>query len=270
MDGRPGAWELKPKYWRLRLFGLRGLPEPAPQHISVNRVRFVVLIPLLLSLSACSAKQTGTPGNLGALDSGPDYDPTVVSVPFLVDDQFIPSGCMGDCASNVVIDSDCPARAANDAQGECHHFIFTADTSVGALGWAGVLWQTTEKNWGSQPGRVIAPGATTMHFYAAGKAGGEALNIIVGGMVPGDAGKPCDVDSVCSSLVCRDGSCTAPYHDTLDIVKPVKLDSTFTDFEIPFGDNSYGGQVLSGFGWTAAMPKDATQIEFYVDDLRWE
>ncbi len=234
-------------------------------------MKLFVLVPWLLSLSACSAKQISSPeGNAGALGSGPDYDPNRVSVPFLVDDHFIPSGCMGDCASNVVIDGDCPGRGTNDAQGECHHFIFSADTAAGALGWAGVLWQTTEKNWGSQPGRAVERGASTMRFYAAGKAGGEALNILVGGMVPADAGKPCDDGTVCSSLVCQAGACTEPHHDTLNVLKSIQLSRDFSAFEVPFGDNSYGAEVLSGFGWTAQMPKTATQIEFYVDDLRWE
>ena len=40
--------------------------------------------------------------------------------------------------------------------------------------------------------------------------------------------------------------------------------------EIPFGKRGYGTEVMSGFGWTAKMPSDVDQIEFYVDDLRWE
>ena len=50
----------------------------------------------------------------------------------------------------------------------------------------------------------------------------------------------------------------------------IQLSDEFTEYELPFGDNSYGNEVLSGFGWTAQMPKNKTQIEFYVDDLRWE
>ena len=164
------------------------------------RVRFAVLIPLLLSLSACSARQSNAPaGADDAADAQPDYDVNRISVPFLVDDHFIPSGCMGDCANSVSIDSDCPTRGSPDAQGECHHFVFTAASGASALGWAGVLWQTTEKNWGSLPGRQVAPGATGLHFYAAGEAGGEKLDFLVGGMVPADAGKSCDSADACAS-----------------------------------------------------------------------
>jgi hypothetical protein len=233
-------------------------------------VRFIVLVPLLWSLSACSARQSNQALG-GAPDSGPNYDPSQISVPFLVDDHYIPSGCMGDCITNVVIDSDCPARSSDDAQGDCHHFVFTKNTRPDALGWAGVLWQTTEKNWGSEPGRTIMPGATEMHFFAAGKSGGEALNILVGGMDPTDTGSACDAGSGCSSGSCDpSGACTAAHHDTLNVLAPVKLTTAFVKFDVPFGSSSYGSEVLSGFGWTAEMPHGTDKIEFYVDDLRWE
>jgi len=224
---------------------------------------------LLLSLGACSARQSNQVAG-GAPDSGPNYDPSQISVPFLVDDHFIPSGCMGDCITNVVIDSDCPARSSDDAQGECHHFLFTKDTRPDALGWAGVLWQTSEKNWGSEAGRTILPGATGMHFYAEGKSGGEALSILVGGMVPTDTGSVCDAGSGCASGSCDTGACSAAHHDTLNVVKPIQLSTGFVKVDISFGSNSYGSEVLSGFGWTAQMPSGVDKLEFYVDDLRWE
>jgi hypothetical protein len=232
-------------------------------------VRFIVLVPLLLSLGACSARQSNQ-SSPGAPDSGPNYDPSQITVPFLVDDQFIPSGCMGDCITNVVIDNDCPTRSSDDAQGECHHFVFTRNTRADALGWAGVLWQTNEKNWGSQPGRAVLPGATGMHFSAAGKSGGEGLNILVGGMVPADTGEACDAGSFCASGSCEMDACTAAHHDTLNVLLPVKLTTAFKKVDVPFGSNSYGSEVLSGFGWTAQMPSGKETIEFYVDDLRWE
>jgi len=72
-------------------------------------VKLFVLVPLLPFAERMlgEANQLAD-GNAGALGSGPTTTPNRVSVPFLVDDHFIPSGCMGDCASNVVIDGDCP------------------------------------------------------------------------------------------------------------------------------------------------------------------
>ena len=232
-------------------------------------MRFIVLIPLLGAF-ACSAKQSSSPPSGGTPNYGPDYDPDQISVPFLVDDHYIPSGCMGDCVSNVTIDSDCPNRGSADAQGECHHFVFSPNTAVDAVGWAGVLWQTTEKNWGSLPGRSVLPGARSVQFYISGKAGGEALDILIGGMAPDDAGKSCSSGESCASGACERGGCTAPHHDTLNVVEPLVLTPGFVKVEIPFGTRDYGSEVLSGFGWTAKAPKDGASIEFYVDDLRWE
>ena len=237
-------------------------------------MRFKVLIPLLLSLSACSARQSDSPVIGDAPVYGPDYATDVISVPFLVDDHYIPSGCMGDCATSVTIDSNCPKRGSDDAQGECHHFVFTAvdpaQLDPKPNGWAGVLWQTSEKNWGSLPGRSIGPGATGLQFYAAGVAGGETLDILVGGLVPGDNGKACEGDADCSSGVCAKGACTQAHKDSLDLVEPLVLTPDFVKVEIPFGKRDYGAEVLSGFGWTAQMPANTSRIEFYVDDLRWE
>jgi hypothetical protein len=230
---------------------------------------------LILLASACSARET-TPSSVGAAAgasaaSGPDYDAALVTVPFLVDDEFIPSGCMGDCVATVTIDSNCPTRGASDAQGECHHFVYAADTAPGALGWAGVLWQTVEQNWGSQSGRAIEPGvATSMSFDAMATTDGVALTILVGGMNASDGGKACSADTDCASDKCVSGACSAPLHDTLNLSAPEVLSSNWQAYSIPFGTSSYGSQVLSGFGWTAVMPASSRTLEFYVDNLRWE
>lgn len=234
-------------------------------------MRFFLAIPWLLSLSACSARQSNDPPGFTQPDAQPDYDVNRISIPFLVDDHYIPSGCMGDCVTNVTIDNDCPVRGTVDAQGECHHFVFTsAAGNLGALGWAGVLWQTTEKNWGSLPGRQVDPGATQVQFYVSGKVGGEKLDIVIGGMTGGDAGKSCTSDDTCASGVCAAGACTMPHQDTLNVLTPIVLGSEFQKVEVPFGNHDYGSEVLSGFGWSAKMPASATSLEFYVDDVRWE
>ena len=235
-------------------------------------MRFKALIPFTLFLSACSARQSDSAVVGDAPVYGPDYSTERISLPFLVDDHYVPSGCMGDCATSVSIDSNCPKRGSDDAQGECHHFVFTAvdPAQLQPNGWAGVLWQTTEKNWGSLPGRSIAAGATGLHFYAAGAAGGEKLDILVGGLVPGDNGKACASDDDCSSAKCTDAACSQAHRDSLDLVSPLVLTTDFVKVEIPFGKRDYGSEVLSGFGWTAQMPAGTSRIEFYVDDLRWE
>lgn len=233
-------------------------------------MRSIVLLPLLLLAVACSAKQSiSTPENENP-DFEPDYDPRRVSVPFLVDDHYIPSGCMGDCPKTVSIDGNCPERGAPDAQGECHHFTFAANPEPTAAGWAGVLWQTSEKNWGSLPGREIEPGATRVCFYIAGAVGGEKLDILVGAMAPNDEGQECEADADCASGKCQDLLCTAPHRDTLNVNRSLELSQKFEPVVIDFGDRSYGKEVLSGFGWTTKAAADGSTIEFFVDDVRWE
>jgi hypothetical protein len=241
-------------------------------------VRSIVSISLILLLSACSARQSSAPADgsatgVTAPDAGPDA-PAVISVPFVVDDHFIPSGCMGDCASSVLNDEDCPDRyggdAAPDPQGQCHHFLYTADADAGALGWAGVLWQTVEQNWGSQPGREVAPGATQMHFYVRTSGQRQTLTFLVGALNAADGGKACAAASDCSSAECVNGACTTPHHDTLNATESPTITADWQPIFIPFDGKSYGPEVMSAFGWTFAMPAGQASIEFYVDDLRWE
>jgi hypothetical protein len=244
-------------------------------------VRSNVLISLIfVSLcAACSGREQAAPSLDAGTDSGPDYDPSVLTVPFAVDDHYIPSGCIGDCAASVTIDSNCPSRGVVDAQGECHHFVYSVNTAPDALGWAGLLWQTDEKNWGSEQHWHVAPGATHVHFWAKGVvtsstpgvATAPQITFVMGGINGDDTGKACDAGLSCASDACTNGACTAPYHDTLDLVKQETLGAdAYSLFEIPFENHSYGSLVLSGFGWTVTMPAGASTIEFYVDDLRWE
>jgi len=235
-------------------------------------VRSLVLIPLLLVLSACSARETGTPVSETAVtDAAAGSDGGITSVPFLVDDLFVPSGCMGDCTASVTIDEDCPQRGTIDAQGKCHHFVYSLNTAPGALGWAGVMWQTVDQNWGSQEGRPVAPGATLLHFYAKSAGSDVAITVLVGALNANDGGKACKNDSGCASLACVNGACAVPHHDTLNLPpQPAALSSDWKEFTVEFNGQTYGAEVMSGFGWTAAMPPKTTKIEFYVDDLRWE
>jgi hypothetical protein len=85
-----------------------------------------------------------------------------------------------------------------------------------------------------------------------------------------DGGKVCSVDTDCASDQCLSGACSAPLHDTLNLSAPEVFSSNWQAYSIPFGTNSYGSQVLSGFGWTAVMPASQRTLEFYVDNLRWE
>jgi len=207
-------------------------------------------------------------------DAATNYDPSLITVPFVVDDQYISSGCMGDCTTAVTqVDGDCPERAVEGAQGQCHHFVYSLSPGSLTKGWAGIMWQTNEQNWGSAPGRHVAPGATHLHFFARGAAGGEKLTFIVGGMDGKDAGTACgnDLPYICASGVCAQNACTEPHHDVLKkTLQDVVLTAGFTAIDIPFDGASYGNEVLSGFAWIATMPSGTQSVDFYLDDIRWE
>ena len=227
-------------------------------------MRSHVLIPLVFLALACSARGTRAP------DGGPSYDPALITVPFLVDDHFVPSGCIGDCSTSVALDEECQGgRAAADAQGRCHHFTYTA--SAGALGWAGVLWQTVEQNWGAEPGRDVAPGATAVHFYAKSSGPAQPLTILIGGVNAADGGKSCTSDDHCASRACEHSTCSEPHHDTLSLSQALPIPSgVWQPVTIPLSGMSYAPEVMSGFGWTAVMAPGQQTIEFCLDDLRWE
>ncbi|MEP7050251.1 MAG: hypothetical protein ABJB12_07865 [Pseudomonadota bacterium] len=233
-----------------------------------------ILIPFVLLVFACSRGEPSPAPEHSAQDFSPDYDPSVLSVPFAVDDHYVPSGCMGDCSTSVTIDNDCPERGARAAQGECHHFVYLADAAA-EQGWAGLLWQTDEHNWGSSNGRTVTPGARQVRFWARVAADGAAtgdspLTILVGAMDAADGGEPCSMDTECASARCVGGACKAPFHDTLNVTADESLGTEWQEFRIPFENKSYGGTVLSGFGWSLTMPVSARRIEFYLDDIRWE
>ena len=105
VDARALAWDAKAC---IRIVD----PDCSLRTPSRCRVRSNVLIPLIFLLgSGCSARAAAVPSEAGTPDTGPNYDPNLVTVPFLVDDHFIPSGCMGDCTTNVSLSSSvCPDR----------------------------------------------------------------------------------------------------------------------------------------------------------------
>ena len=106
----------------------------------------------------------------GGSSGGSEPDPQL-TFPITLDDHFFPSGFMGDGeVEGISADLSCPERA-EDATGECHHFVYTP----AELGWAGVWWQGPEGNWGEDIGVALPTGLTTLTFTAWGGRGGELI-----------------------------------------------------------------------------------------------
>jgi hypothetical protein len=183
--------------------------------------------------------------------AGGSSSDTPAPLPFVVDSLFIASGYMGDGAIVGAIAQDdnvtCTATRPPGATGHCHKFTYTPQpAALGGLGWGGVYWQYPVNNWGSTAGKRIAPGATRVTFYAAGAAGGESIDFLVGGI---------------SGMT---------YSDTLSHATTITLTNTMMPYIVDLTGLTYDA-VLGGFGWVIQAPVGSTSpITFTVDSITWD
>jgi hypothetical protein len=181
-----------------------------------------------------------------------------VSLPFFVSDQFIPSGFMND-PTGITLSAGanggaaCPDRAPTQG-GSCYVIRWSSTGKP----WAGVYWQYPANNWGTEPGLMVAPGATQVSFYAKGAAGGEIIQFKTGGIN----------DPIVTA--------TGNYGDTFAVTGPTAtLSTTWTQYTISLTGATYPQGVLGAFVWVAAaVVTDAgttnDDLTFYVDDLQWQ
>jgi hypothetical protein len=210
---------------------------------------------------ACSAPGSTAPASAGGDNDGggaggtlaPDNGP--VSLPFVVSTEFAPSGFMGDSPTDfnqVKLSSAtaaCIARQAG-AQGNCYTVSWAPTFLSGQKSaWVGVYWQYPSDNWGAKVGRPIAAGATKVTFVAAGAAGGEQVNFIVGGVnTSGDAGLP-NSDSFMSNT-------------------EATLTTSWAPYEVSLVGDTYSS-VIGGFAWSVTTTS-TTPVAFYIDNIEWE
>jgi hypothetical protein len=172
-----------------------------------------------------------------AADAAPRDAAAAFALPFAVDDQYIPSGYMGDGQTPGAIRDlrTCAPTRPGDARGLCHEFSYTAGTML----WGGVYWQYPEGNWGTAPGLALPAGATEVAFYAWGAQGGELVTFLVG---------MSDPDGFALEL------------------KNVTLTTAPTRYSIDLSATAYG-VVVGGFGWVANATTSA--LTFSIDDIQW-
>ncbi len=147
--------------------------------------------------------------------------------------EFAPSGWMGDSSAVVMT----PESKDQPHSGEtCLKCEYNA-----AAGWAGVVWQNPENDWGEKPGGKNFSGAKRLAFWARGADGGEKLKVGFG-------------------LLGRE----KPYFDTTKKEQEFTLTKEWQQFEIDLtGQNLQ--RIKSPFFWVhAANGKPAT---FYFDDV---
>jgi hypothetical protein len=234
--------------------------------ILLDTLRWIAAAGIAAASVACSAPGSTPPANVdpgssGGASSGGTTPPATndggpVSLPFTVSDDFVPSGFMGDSPTDfngIKMSSDstkCITRLSG-AKGACYTISWTP-TFVGDAGsaWVGVYWQYPSNNWGAKTGRVVAPGATKVTFSAAGAAGGEAVEFIVGGV-----NNPA-------------GAVVLPNADSFNVHTNATLTTSWATYEVSLADTSYSS-VIGGFAWSITT-SSTTPITFYIDDIEWE
>lgn len=178
-----------------------------------------------------SFSSSGGTGSVERLDCTSQTD---LTPPFAVNTtgEFFSTGFMGDHVD--ISAADCTDRAPG-AIGECQGFTYSGETG----GWAGVVWQYPDNNWGEQPGKCIGDGATTVTFYAKAETEGVALTF-----------GATDVEGT--------------------EIADQELGTEWTQYEIPLTDYNASalGGTISGFLWVGAAATGAGT--FYIDSIQWE
>lgn len=197
----------------------------------------------LISIAACAP----TPSDA---ETGP------LPLPFAVSDYFAPTGYEGDGANPedvslvTMVNDACPTRSPNPI-GDCYSVQYEDGALQATQGFAAVVWQYPNNNFGQYPGLGVSAGATTVTVWARGASGGEQVQFQVGGI----------------------NDPTKPYHDTISVQSATAtLTKSWQEFTISL-PGSYG-PVLSAFGWVVKAPPNAESsaappIAFYLDGIQW-
>lgn len=193
--------------------------------------------------SAGGSEGDPTQGGLGGempSRQGASDDESELSLPFAVDEHFVPFGYMGDPITVFDDPNNCMDRPEG-AQGRCHAYSFLAAEDDG---WRGLYWLSEFNNWGSSPGRRIMSGAQQVSFVAKSSQDGLTVHFLVGGIK--------------SDLA---------HADSFDVRVPIVLSSEFQRYTLDISAAEYGEGVLGGFGW-GIFSADSGRL--WIDDIRWE
>jgi hypothetical protein len=197
-------------------------------------------------------------------DPGAEPDPSLLRVPFLVDDYFVPNGCFGDgdCQESVIkvdgracLDGDGPAGA----QGVCRVYEYAPlePGAPGYYGYLGFLFQQVgpggESRIGHVPGLLVQPGAKRVVFWAKVGAGSVDVSFRAGGANNWEG----ETDP------------TLPYRDEFGVGTDTTLTRDYQQFDIDLSGVSYR-EVVSPFGWSISTKGRTDPITLYVADARWE
>jgi hypothetical protein len=240
--------------------------------------KITLLGTLAVSLLACGTDTKpgggtggagGTPpGNTGGMGGSTGNE--MVPLPMVVTNYFGNQGWFADplvsasftMGSMTIKQADssagpCAARD-NLARGKCQEVIYTPPPGVspGVAGFVGVFLLTTltmdhptsvppamanQANWGLEPGKNVAAGATQISFLAASATPGLTVIFKAGVM----------------------GKDTFVMPDT-----PENLTTSWQKFSLPLAGLSYGTNLVGPFAWV--LTDTSRPATFYLDGIVWE
>jgi hypothetical protein len=212
----------------------------------------------------------GGGGGAAPGDGGTTMSGTAIPLPMSVTAQFQNQGWFADDSvraafqpgSMVIKQTEattgpCATRAP-DARGKCLKIVYTPPPNLmppSTGGWVGVFFLTTllndhpeltppakagEANWGSEPGRNIAPGAMRISFAAAADAAG-------------------------TSVIFKAGT----DRDSFQLPEQTEaLGTAWKTYDLSLAGQTYGSNVVGAFAW---ILKDTTKAAtFYLDNIVWQ
>jgi hypothetical protein len=163
--------------------------------------------------------------------------------------HFVPSGWMGDTGDLEYTDG-CTTEPHSGAT--CIRIKYTARGSHHA-DWAGIYWQSSERNWGDHPGYDLS-GASSVTFWARGERGGERMEFKVGGINRGSYHDP-----------------NMPFQDSFGPVgtKPIKLTTSWQKYSINIESNKLD-TVIGGFCIATNVHQNPRGCIIYLDDISYD
>jgi hypothetical protein len=158
-------------------------------------------------------------------------------------EYFVPSGWMGDHA-DVALTTDHPGDPHSGKT--CIKVVYRRSPAPRA-GWAAVLWQHPENNWGDKKDAGIDLSATDqLVFWARGEKGGERIEEF------------------------KVGGTQGPYPDSdTGRIGPIILTDTWQRYVIDLSGKDLT-HIIGGFAWSTNLQANPDGCTFYLDDIRFE
>lgn len=163
--------------------------------------------------------------------------------------HFIPSGWMGDF-NDLVYDDQCmdnPHSGATSIK-----ITYKAKRSNGA-GWAGIYWQSSLNNWGTQDTGFDLTGFNKLVFWARGEKGGEVIT-----------------EAKVGGIIYKKGSSEPlKYPDSLEAkIGPIRLTKEWKQYYINLVDKDLS-YVNGGFAIVFDANQTGGEQTIYLDEIRF-